>query len=959
MKAFYYPLLFALAINSIAHAQENSILEVHSFQLDNGLTVFLNEDKTANKVFGAVMVNAGAKHESPDATGMAHYLEHLLFKGTNVLGTADFEKEKPHLDSINTLYEKLALTEVESEQLELQRLINEQAIEASQYGLPTEFDKLLRSIGGTSINAFTNYEMTFYHNSFPSHEIERWMDLYATRFQNPVFRSFQSELEVVYEEKNRAMDDFNRRMQEKMSSIVLPNLPYGQWSVLGKIEHLKKPSLIKMYDFFNTHYVAGNMALILTGNFESEAIKPLIEEKFGKLPKGEAPELDLPDLQPLTGKELEKIRMTPVKAGIMGWQTVAETHPDRVAMDVCEFILYNNSETGLINKIQLNNEMLYTGAISSSVNDAGAFYVFHVPKILIQSIKKTKGILNQALDDVKEGNFSDEMLKSAKFELSNFFQRDLESLSSRGIMIGKAFNMEENWKDFISYPEKVNQISKEEVMRVARTYLNDKSAEVISRTGFGKAPKLDKPPYKPVVAKQDTLSAYAQAFAEIPAQEFKPRFLDFEKDVQRMKLKGGHEIIATQNPINNIFTLYLRFKTGRLRNPDVRTAADLMNYLGAGEYSLEELKQAYASLGCNYNVYSSDNYTTISLNGNESSLPEALELTNVLIHKPKASNRGIELLYNELKTQYKSEKKTYSLLGTVMLNYAVFGENSPYLARIPSSEVKSASAEKLVNTFTDATQNYQCEVIFIGKTAVAELGEMIENKLGLAEKAKTNEFSLRQRKKFNKSQIIFVDNKKTVQSQIYFYIPGEKNRLEDHDKVTAFNEYFGGGFSGLVTQEIREYRSLAYATGANYTVAPLKNNKGEFFAFVGAQADKTQEAVRVMHKLISNMPQKPERIPLLSKSLQAKVQTSFPEFRDIPYDVISYRRQGYDVDPNTESFDEYQNMKMEDIVAFYEKYVKGKPFVITIYGDKKRVNPEALKDIAEVKEMKIEDMIAF
>ena len=120
-------------------------------------------------------------------------------------------------DSINNLYEILANTSDPARKKQIQGLINDQAVRASAYGLPNEFDKMLKSIGSTGVNAFTNMEMTFYHNSFPSHEIEKWLILYAARFRNPVFRSFQSELEVVYEEKNRSMDNFERRIFEMCS----------------------------------------------------------------------------------------------------------------------------------------------------------------------------------------------------------------------------------------------------------------------------------------------------------------------------------------------------------------------------------------------------------------------------------------------------------------------------------------------------------------------------------------------------------------------------------------------------------------------------------------------------------------------------------------------------------------------------------------------------------------------
>jgi predicted Zn-dependent peptidase len=308
---FFLPVL--IAISNFSFAQTQDVLKVSTHQLENGLTIFLNEDPTATKMFGAVMVKAGAVNESEEATGMAHYLEHLLFKGTTSLGTSDYQKEKPLLDSISDLYELLALEMDEEQQLKIQKKINEFAVKSAKYGLPNEFDKLLKSIGGTDVNAFTSYDMTFYHNTFPAHETEKWLDLYAARFDNPVFRSFQSELEVVYEEKNIAMDGMENRIFEEINKANFPNLPYGKWSVLGTVEHLKKPSLTKMKAFYEKHYVAKNMAIILTGNFKAKEVLPIITEKFKNLSAKAAPSLNLPELQPIAEILVKKYELHPLK----------------------------------------------------------------------------------------------------------------------------------------------------------------------------------------------------------------------------------------------------------------------------------------------------------------------------------------------------------------------------------------------------------------------------------------------------------------------------------------------------------------------------------------------------------------------------------------------------------------------------------------------------------------------
>ncbi|MGB3467908.1 MAG: pitrilysin family protein, partial [Cyclobacteriaceae bacterium] len=452
MKNRLFIFLLSLTCGSL-YGQKIETLKVESYQLDNGFTVFLNPDKTASRVYGAVMVNAGAKHEDPDATGMAHYLEHLLFKGTEKLGTADYAKEKPYLDSINILYEELAKANTDETRKAIQQKINQQALKASEYGLPNEFNKLLKSIGSTGINAFTNYEMTFYHNSFPPHEIRRWLDIYATRFTNPVFRSFQSELEVVYEEKNRGLDNFERKIKEKLHTHLFVGQPYGEWPVLGTIEHLKNPSLIKMYEFFDKYYVSENMALILTGNFDPDKVKPMIAETFKDFRTGAVEQPDIPELDPFDGVKKYTGRLTPVKAGFVGYRTVPESHPDRAAVDVYEYILSNNSGTGLMDQLMKNNELVYSGKLSATYNDAGGVTLFYVPKILVQSLRSGEKKILNILQDINEGNIDDDLFQIAKYELQISFEEGLANLTRRGRMIGRAFNLGKSWEEYISYPE--------------------------------------------------------------------------------------------------------------------------------------------------------------------------------------------------------------------------------------------------------------------------------------------------------------------------------------------------------------------------------------------------------------------------------------------------------------------------------------------------------------------------
>ena len=244
----------ALVVALTATAQ----LEVKELKLSNGMTVWLNEDHSQPKVFGAVVVRAGAK-DCPN-TGIAHYFEHIMFKGTDRMGTIDYAAEKPLLDSISAQYDLLSQTKDDAERSSIQKKINELSIKAADFAIPNEFNRLISKYGGSGLNAGTGYDMTYYHNEFLPQFIEQWCWLNSERLMNPVYRGFQGELENVYEEKNRSADGAGDAM-EKIMGAVFKTQPYA-YPILGSTESLKNPRLSDMADFYKKYYVASNMCLV-------------------------------------------------------------------------------------------------------------------------------------------------------------------------------------------------------------------------------------------------------------------------------------------------------------------------------------------------------------------------------------------------------------------------------------------------------------------------------------------------------------------------------------------------------------------------------------------------------------------------------------------------------------------------------------------------------------------------
>lgn len=948
------PLIIAVLylLTTTLTAQELNI-NVQYYELANGLKVYLNEDNNASNVYGAVWVNAGGKNDPADATGIAHYLEHMLFKGTQDLGTQNYLLEKPHLDSIKLLYDQLALESNKDAKLKIQKMINEQELRASKYAIPNEFDRLIKSIGGTGVNASTSNDYTNYYNYFPANQLAKWLDIYAHRFQNPVFRLFQSELEAVYEEKNRAGDDLERRVTSKFGEFIYGDHPYSTQTVLGSVDHLKNPSLTKMYEYFQEYYVPNNMALVLCGNFSSADVKPLIEETFGQLKPGPAPEFPTYDKNQFTGREVEKVRITPIKAGFMGYKLVPIGHPDRAALELIGSMMSNANQTGFIDQLNLNNEALYAGSYQEFMEEDGSTFIFYVPKIFGKSLKKFEDNIRASFQGIAEGDFSDEYFESIKYGFYRDFSLSMEQLATRGQYLGLSFIYDLDYAEFLSFSDKIRNLSKEEVQKAAAKYFGKDYFTLQSRTGFPKKEKLDKPPYKPITERTEATSEYAKKFQKIPETSPVPNFIDLEEDLSITE----EYIYYTKNPLNDIFTLRLTIAGGIAKDPQYGLLAAALNSTGTQSYSAAELKSKFAKLGATYNFNVDYNSFDISLTGLDDKFDASLDLLESLLTGFSPTEKTVKYLYNQRSTDNKLNRNNPSSAGSILYSYGLFGDQSSYKTRMPVKELKKLDPAMLKTKLKDLLSNGFSSIHYVGQHPEKELAAKIVDK-PLFRKNTVDHYTFLEAQDLSETTFYVVNDKKAIQSYVYYIVNGAPLNAADDYKKEAFNSYYTNSLSGLLFQEVREFRSLAYATGGNY-IDPIyePKKKGRLVLFTGSQADKTTDAVDVVMGLLKNMPNYETRLPSIRDGLILTSSSAKPAFRDLSRTAEVFLKTGYTADPNERNFKAYPNLEFDDIVSFYKNNIKNKPVIVTIYGDASKFDLNKLRAFGKVIELNMEDVL--
>ena len=951
-----YSLIFLLI--SLIFMDDYNPLAVQTYKLDNGLTIYLNEDHNTTSVFGAVVVRGGGKRDPKDATGIAHYLEHLLFKGTDEMGTINYSEEKIYLDSIRVKYDELGSTTDKSDRLAIQKSINRLSVKAAEYAIPNEFDRLLESMGGTWINAFTSDDVICYLNKFPGNQIEKWLEVYSHRFINPVFRLFQSELETVYEEKNRAMDNMSRQLFTTYLQSFFKEHPYGQQTVLGSIDHLKNPSLSKMREYYDTYYVANNMALILTGDIYPEDIKPLIEEKFGSWNSGELPgPIDITE-SAFNGREKIKKRMTPIKVGIMGFRTVPAGHEDEVAINLCNQLLTNESKTGLIDQLAVERKILSAGAFNMDYADLGANNFFFLPKLFFQSLTKAEQLVLDQIEKLKLGDFDDEYFNAVKLTMIRQHEENMENMEGRLFTLVDTYAKEKSWDDIVNFPKKLNKITKNEVVEVANKYFGNDYLVLHSKMGFPKKNKLEKPSFEAVIPKNsDERSDFAVKLDGIDEGELNLKYIDFNKDVKYGDIANNIHFYHTNNPINSIFSFTLQYGTGNLEDAKLEQTAELLNLLGTDQYNFKEFKGMLQQIGTTISFRSDRDYFKVTVKGFDKHFNQSLIYLNEFLTTVKGDDKKIKNLIDNAKSGRKIEKREPSTVGRALRDYVRWGNKSHFLRRLTIQEIKKSKSEDYLNSFKNAIK-YEVDIFYTGRVDFDTVLESIQNNLTLSDKPIESPSPIDlEVKSWDNDAVYVVNDKKVVQSQIYFGINGNSVNNENYPITQAYNKYFGRGMGSIVFQEIREFRSLAYSCGASYSTPFHNGNNGYFGGYIGCQTDKSIEAIKVFKDIAYNMPEKPDRLNQIQSGLIKSINSNRPSFRSFPMKVSNWIKQGHSDDPRKAHVAYYQNMSFNDIISFQKANIADKPMVITILTDTKRVNTYELEEFGKVIKLKKKDIL--
>ena len=960
MKRTFLMLMAFLAVSLGVFAQANLRDGFEEYTLKNGMKVYLWVDKDIPNVYGQVAVRAGSIDEPADFTGLAHYLEHMLFKGTQEIGALDWAKEKPMYEQIIKLYdEKAKLKDPKKDKAkrdELTKKINELSVASSKISKGSEFPTLIQAAGGTGLNAYTNFDQTVYHNSFPAYQMENWLRLYYDHFQRPVFREFQAEMENVFEELNLRTPSIGYQQYITLFEKLFKGSYYAR-GVIGTPEHLKNPSMTPMIKFFEDWYVPNNMGLLLYGNFDPEQAKPLIEKTFGKMQSKKLPERKPTVPTPLTKNEKIKVKLGYSPSIVWGYNGVKKGHPDEFKIDFMLSILNNSYNTGLFDKLNMEGAIGGVNASSMAMRDCGRIIVeaspyFDVSQYTYESDAATEKLVMAEINKLKRGQIPTWLMQSVKESYLQSLKTISENPETKihfatesylyGIPMSEYFNME----------EKVKAITVEDIKATANKYFSGNYMTISFSEGDPKIQLFDKAQIDPLQMPDEEYSQYYKDFVKRPVQAPTPKFTDFS-DIQSKDLFKGGKMFYVKNPKNDIFSLTLEYQVGTHTDKKLQYAASLMNYAGTmPNQSNNDLRRELSKHGASYGVGVTNNKFIIQIVGNERDLDKVMPIIFRLFLMPKLDNKQIEAVMGSAVQIRMFEKRIPGIISSALMEYIQFGDQSRYIDRIPSKKLifVGESGYNFLITNSDLTAtiqkvtSYPVNIHYVGAKPMEEVAEILK---GTVPTQKTilepqKEF-YRDRVSYTEPEIYFLPNTDIQQAEVTMYFPIGNYDNSQYVDYTAFSRYFGaGGLNNICFSEIREKRSLAYSTYGAVSMNPM-NKTSWFIGSTGTQNDKVNTVVDIYMDLIKNMPKFKSYGDNIRTTVMTELAEDYVTFRGkSSYYENTVKKMGFTEDPNKTWYKQAENLTFDNIAKFYDEKIKNAPVIIVIHGNPKYID---IKDI--------------
>lgn len=932
------------------------------YTLDNGLKVYMSVNRETPRLQTYIAVKTGSRNDPPETTGLAHYLEHLMFKGTTHFGSSNVAAEAPLLDTIECRFERYRHITDPVMRKKAYHEIDSISQLAARYNIPNEYDKLMASIGSQGSNAYTSEDVTCYVEDIPANEIDSWAKVQADRFKNMVIRGFHTELEAVYEEYNISLGSDDEKQIQAMSKKLFPGHPYGTQSTIGTQEHLKNPSITNIKNYFHRYYVPNNVAICLAGDFDPDKTIAIIDKYFGDWKKSD--NLSYPQYAPLK-KLMATVDTTVVGLEapnvFMAWRTDAAASAQQDTLSVISYLL-SNGKAGLFD-LDLNNPMKVMGASAqlSSNHDYGMFYLYGLPKEG-QDTKEVRRLMLGEIEKLKKGQFSDDLLPSAVNNMKLKYYQSLRKNDERADRFVNAFINDKQWDDEVHSLDRIAKMTKSQIVDFANRFFTDGYVTVFKAQGNDTTiHKIEKPHITPIPTNNDKQSEFLKEIVNAKPEPIQPKFVDFKRDLTVARTKKGLDYLYKKNTSDDIFSLTYHYPFGSESDNQYAVAADYLSYVGTDKLSNEKIQQQFFKLACSYKVSVGDDAINISISGLNSNMPAAVRLLENVLTSAKADKESYDKYVGivlKARADAKGEQRANFSALTMLGEYGAY---NPQLNDMSEKQLRDADPQALLDKLKNLNR-YRATVMYFGPSDMKTVDGIVS-----AAHATPRKFLQEPEAKpylhqaTDKTEVwVAPYDAKNIYMTLY-HAEGKKWTPEKAAIELLFNEYFGGGMNAIVFQELREARGLAYSAGARYTAPsayPYKDTES-FATYIITQNDKMMDCVNEFNNLLNDTPSREAGFKLARQSLIKSLSTARTNYENVFWRWLEAKKKGIDYDIRQKIYETLPKLTLNDVINFARENIANKPYRYLILGNEKDIDMDALQKLGPVRRLTTEEIFGY
>jgi len=935
----------------------NDPYNLRIYTLDNGLKAYLSVNTKEPRIQTYIPIKVGASYDPSDNTGLAHYLEHLMFKGSSRLGTINWEAEKPLIDSIEKLYELHKFEPSDKGKKAIYRKIDSISAIAAKYASPNEFDKLMANIGAINTNAYTTTEATVYENDIPSNELERWLKIESERLTDMQMRLFHTELETVYEEFNENQDYDDLKAYHALLAKLYPTHPYGQHTILGKAEHLKNPSLTNIRTFYNDYYVPNNMAICLSGDINPEETICLINKYFGHAKAKNIVTRNAVKEQPIDRNTDTTIYGPQAESLILGYRFDGVGSDDIKYLTLINFMLHN-SQAGLIDIDLLQKQKILSVFSELEINnDYSTIYFYATPK-QGQTLESVRDLILQEIEKIKNSNFDDWLIEACinNLKLDEIRNRTLRDATADNFVT--AFTQNVKWEDNLRFNDELAEIKKDDVVNFAKSKFKH-YAVVYKRTGIDScAVKMEKPQITPITSKRDTMSDFAREVMNIKSASAKPHFIDFSTAFNTQKLYDSVNFSYIENNRTPLFELYYIFEMGRDNNLLLDLAAGYLPLIGTDKYTADELQQEIFKLGLCFNIETGRHRSIIKISGLEANAEKGIELLEHILNNAKPDS-SVYSNYIEkiISNRAFCKKDPHYIIDKAMLSYAQYGAKSDFTNEIPADELLRIKPDTMT-AIAHNIENYPHNIFYYGQKNKSDVIHMLKKYHKEPASYKTIPKPISYTERELKSEVYFI-NFDMVQTIIKVMIKCGKYTPELTPMNSFFNEYYSGNMSSIIFQDIRELKGLAYSAYSTIETPKRSTESSYNISHVGTQFDKMQTATDEIIYLLNNLQKSDILFELSKNSLKKQIETSRITDSEIYREALKNKDLGIGYDIREKIYEKVQTLTFDEFADYFNSNISSKPKTILVIGNRDLIDLGALKKHGKVTELTIDQVFGY